>query len=185
MQTELAKLKRRPFLLPLVMPIVLLAAVILFVVWILDARTGTVVVLVPHAETEMSMGADPGLNVYGRERAAKLARMLISPPGAKRSVDAIYATELAGTQQTAMPIAENFGLAVNALSAGAWNNLPRKIRREHSGELVLVVGNATALPAIITSLSDESVTLKENEYDSMFIVYFSPLSKPRLVRLRY
>lgn len=185
MQTELAKFKRRPFLLPLVMPVLLFIAVALFVVWILDARTGTVVVLAPHAETEMSLGADPGLNVYGRERAAKLARMLISPPGEKRSVDAIYATESVSTQQTAMPIAENFGLAVNALSAGAWNNLPRKIRREHSGELVLVVGNAAALPAIVTALSDQPVTLQDNEYDSMFIVYFSPLSKPRLVRLRY
>lgn len=184
MQTELAKLKRRPLLLPLVMPVFLLAVVSLFVVWVLDARTSSVVVIVRHAETEMSTTADPSLNGTGRDRAARLVRML-GQVGDKRGVDAVFASELKRTQQTVMPLAESLGLAVNAVSDAAWNSLARKILREHNGELVLVSADLPAVTKLVEELSGEQVSLRDDEYDQMFIIYLSRLSKARLVRLRY
>lgn len=184
MQPELAKLRRKPLLLPLIMPIVLLAVVGLFVVWVLDARTSTVVVVVRHAETDMSADADPSLNAAGRERAARLARML-GQTGAQRGVDAVFASELKRTQQTVMPLAQVLGLAVNAVSGAAWNGLTGRIWREHNGEMVVVVGDSTAVSSLVEALSGEPASVGEDEYDAMFIVYLSRLSKPRLVRIRY
>lgn len=184
MQTELAKLKRRPLFLPLLMPFVLMAAVALFIVWVLDARTSTLVVVVPHAETEMSNSADPGLSAAGRERAIRLARML-GQSGERRGVDAIFASEYQRTQQTAIPLAEMLGLAVNAVSNADWRKLDSTIGREHNGEIVLVVGNSTTVPELVKALSGEQVTLREDEYDAIFMMYLSRLSNPRLIRLRY
>lgn len=182
MPTDLAKLKRRPLFLPLLMPFVLMAVVALFVVWVLDARTSTVVVVVRHAEVEAANSVDPGLSAAGRERAMRLARML-SQTGERRGVDAIFASEYQRSQQTAIPLAEMLGLAVNAVSNAAWRDLDSTIAREHNGEMVLVVGNA--VPELVKALSGEQVDLREDEYDAMFVLYLSRLSKPRLIKLRY
>lgn len=184
MQSDLAKLKRRPLLLPLLMPFVLMAVVALFVVWVLDARTSTVVVAMTHAETEANNSADPALSVAGRERAGRLARML-GQAGERRGIDAIFASEYQRSQQTAIPLAEMLGLAVNAVSDAAWRSLPSTISREHNGEMVLVVGNATTVPELVKALSGEQVSVREDEYDALFVLYLSRLSKPRLIRLRY
>lgn len=184
MPTDLAKLKRRPLFLPLLMPFVLMAVVALFVVWVLDARTSTVVVVVRHAEAEAANAVDPGLSAAGRERAARLARML-SQTGERRGVDAIFASEYQRSQQTAIPLAEILGLAVNAVSNAAWRNLDSAITREHNGEMVLVVGNANTVPELVKALSGEQVNVREDEYDAMFVLYLSRLSKPRLIKLRY
>lgn len=184
MQPELAKLRRRPLFLPLVVPFVLAAIVVLFVVWVLDARTSTVVVVVPHAEVETAAGADPALSAAGRERALRLARTL-GQSGERRGVDAIFASEYQRTQQTAIPLAESLGLAVNAVSNAAWRSLAATIRRQHNGEMVLVVGNAATVPELVHALSGEQVVLSDGEYDAMYMMYLSRLSKPRLVKLRY
>lgn len=184
MQPELAKLRRRPLFLPLVVPFVLAAIVVLFVVWVLDARTSTVVVVVPHAEVETAAGADPALSAAGRERALRLARAL-GQSGERRGVDAIFASEYQRTQQTAIPLAESLGLAVNAVSNAAWRSLAATIRRQHNGEMVLVVGNAATVPELVHALSGEQVVLSDGEYDAMYMMYLSRLSKPRLVKLRY
>jgi hypothetical protein len=100
-------------------------------------------------------------------------------------VDVVFASELKRTQQTVMPLAQTLGLAVNAVSGAAWNDLGGRILREHNGEMVLVAGDPPALPALIEKLSGEQVTTADDEYDTLFIVYLSRLSKPRLVKLRY
>lgn len=184
MQPELAKLRRRPLFLPLVVPFVLAAIVVLFLVWVLDARTSTVVVVVRHAEVETAAGADPALSAAGRERALRLARM-VAQSGERRGVDAIFASEYQRTQQTAIPLAESLGLAVNAVSNAAWRSLGATIRRQHNGEMVLVVGNTTTVPELVRDLSGEQIVLSDDEYDAMYLMYLSRLSKPRLVKLRY
>jgi phosphohistidine phosphatase SixA len=184
MDKDLGKLRRRPFLFPLVFPFLLLIGVVAVAVWLFDARASTVVVIVRHAEVEASADPDPGLSVDGRERAAKLARMLAQAQPV-RGIDAIFASEMRRTQQTVIPLSEVLALPVNVVPAAGWSDLPKKILREHRGEYVLVAGNTNTIPALIKSLTGEEVTLREDEYDAMFIVFAPQVSKRKVVRLRY
>jgi hypothetical protein len=50
---------------------------------------------------------------------------------------------------------------------------------------VLVAGSSNTIPALIEALSGERVSLREDEYDAMFIVFVPQFSKPKIVRVRY
>lgn len=184
MDKDLGRFRRRPFLFPLVVPFLVLIAVVGVAVWIFDARASTVVVIVRHAEVEAGTDSDPGLSVDGRERAARLARML-SQAQPVRGIDAIFASELRRTQQTVIPLSETLALPVNVVPSAGWTDLPRKILREHRGEYVLVAGHTNTIPALIEALTGEKVTLREDEYDAMFLVFAPQVSKRKVVRLRY
>ena len=64
-------------------------------------------------------------------------------------------------------------------------SLPRKIKREHRGEYVLVAGSTNTVPALIEALSGEKVDVREDEFDAMFIVFVPQISKAKVVRVRY
>jgi phosphohistidine phosphatase SixA len=184
MNSDLEKLRRRPFFFPLLFPVLVFIAVVAAAAWLFDARATTVVVVVRHAETEVGTDPDPGLSVDGRERAARLAKML-SQARPVRGIDAIFASELKRTQQTVTPLSETLALPLNVVPAATWNDLPRKILRSHRGEYVLVSGNSTTVPALIEALSGEKVELREDEYDAMFILFLPQISKKKVMRLRY
>jgi broad specificity phosphatase PhoE len=184
MNPNLDRMRRRPFFFPLVLPVLVFIALLAAAIWVFDARATTVVVVVRHAEVENSADPDPALSVDGRERAARLARML-SQARPVRGLDAIFTSEFRRTQQTATPVSESLALPLNIVPAAAWSSLPRKISREHRGEYVLVAGNVNTIPPLIEALSGERVTLREDEYDAMFIVFVPQFSKPKVVRLRY
>lgn len=184
MNNDLEKLRRRPFFFPLLFPVLVFIAVVAAAAWLFDARATTVVVVVRHAETEVGTDPDPGLSVDGRERAARLAKML-SQARPVRGIDAIFASELKRTQQTVTPLSETLALPLNVVPAATWNDLPRKILRSHRGEYVLVAGNSTTVPALIEALSGEKVELREDEYDAMFVLFLPQISKKKVMRLRY
>jgi phosphohistidine phosphatase SixA len=184
MNPNLDRMRRRPFFFPLVLPVLVFVALLAAAIWVFDARATTVVVVVRHAEVENPADPDPALSVDGRERAARLARML-SQAQPVRGLDAIFASEFRRTQQTATPVSESLALPLNIVPAAAWSSLPRKITREHRGEYVLVVGNVNTIPPLIKALSGEQVTLREDEHDAMFVVFVPQFSKPKVVRLRY
>jgi phosphohistidine phosphatase SixA len=184
MDKDLTQLRRRPFFFPLVLPLLLLGAVIAAGVWLFDARSSTVIVIVRHAEVEPTGDTDPALSVDGRERAARLARML-SQAQPVRGIDSIFASELRRTQQTVIPISEMLALPVNVVPSAAWGELPGKILREHRGEYVLVAGHSNTIPTLIKALTGEDVTIRDDEHDVMFIVFAPQVSKRKVVRLRY
>lgn len=184
MNRDLDKLRRRPFFFPLLFPVLVFGALVLAAVWLFDARATTVVVVVRHAETEPANDPDPALSVDGRQRAAQLAKMLSQVTPA-RGIDAIFATEARRTQQTVTPLSETLALPVNVQPAATWRDLPRKITRDHRGEYVLVAGNSNTIPPLVNALSGQDVALREDEYDTLFIVFVPQLSKPKVLRLRY
>ncbi|MFL6619245.1 MAG: histidine phosphatase family protein, partial [Povalibacter sp.] len=92
MNRDLEKLRRRPFFIPLLFPVLVFVAVVAAAAWLFDARATTMIVVVRHAEVEASTEADPGLSVDGRERAARLAKML-SQVRPMRGIDAIFTSE--------------------------------------------------------------------------------------------
>jgi phosphohistidine phosphatase SixA len=184
MNRDLDKLRRRPFFFPLVVPILVFIALVAAAAWLFDARATTVVVVVRHAEAEVSSDPDPGLGVDGRERAARLAKML-SQARPVRGIDAIFTSELRRTQQTVTPLSETLALPLSVVATAAWKDLPNRILRSHRGEYVLVAGNSTTVPALVQGLSGESVSVREDEYDAMFIVFVPQISKAKVVRVRY
>ena len=184
MQRDLDKMRRRPFFFPLVLPVLLFIAVVAAAAWVFDARATTVVFVVRHAETETGADPDPSLSVDGRERAARLARML-SQAQPVRGVDAIFASEFRRTHQTVTPLSETLALPVNLVPSATWNDLAKRITREHRGEYVLVAGSANTVPQLVKALSDTDVSLREDEYDAMFIIFVPQISKTRVVRVRY
>ncbi|HEY5808050.1 MAG TPA: phosphoglycerate mutase family protein, partial [Povalibacter sp.] len=169
---------------PLLFPVLVFIAVVAAAAWLFDARATTVVVVVRHAETEVGTDPDPGLNVDGRERAARLAKML-SHARPVRGIDAIFSSELKRTQQTVTPLSETLALPLNVVPSATWDELPSRILRGHRGEYVLVAGNTNTVPALVEALSGEKVELGEDEYDAMFIVFAPQISRPKVVRLRY
>ena len=184
MNRDLEKLRRRPFFFPLLFPVLVFVVVVAAAAWLFDARATTVIVVVRHAETEMGADPDPGLSVDGRERAARLAKML-SQARPARGIDAIFASELKRTQQTVAPLSETLALPLNVVPSATWNELPRRILRGHRGEFIVVSGNTTTIPPLIEALSGEKVQLRDDEYDAMFIVFAPQISKAKVVRVRY
>jgi phosphohistidine phosphatase SixA len=184
MNRELDKMRRRPFFFPLLLPIVVFVVLVGVVAWVFDARATTVVVVVRHAETEPVSDPDPALSVDGRERAARLAKML-SQARPVRGIDAIFASEFRRTQQTVMPLSETLALPLNVVPSATWNDLAQKIKRTHRGEYVLVSGSTTTVPALVEALSGEKVTLRDDEYDAMFILFVPQIANAKVVRIRY
>lgn len=184
MNQDLGKLRRRPFFLPLLFPVFVFIVVVVAAAWMFDARATTVVVVVRHAETEPGTDPDPGLSVDGRERAARLARML-SQARPARGVDAIFASELKRTQQTVAPLSETLALPLNVVPSATWDELPRRILRGHRGEYIVVSGNTNTVPVLVEALSGQKVELRDEEYDAMFIVFAPQISKSKVVRVRY
>ncbi|HEY7639125.1 MAG TPA: phosphoglycerate mutase family protein [Steroidobacteraceae bacterium] len=184
MQRDLDKMRRRPFFFPLVLPVLLFIALVAAAAWLFDARATTVVFVVRHAEVESPADADPDLSVDGRERAARLAKML-SQARPVRGIDAIFASEYKRTQQTASPLSETVSLPVNVVASAAWSELPRRILRDHRGEYVLVVGSASSATNLVEALSGEKVALRDDEYDTLFVVFVPQIAKTKVVRLRY
>lgn len=184
MNRDLDKLRRRPFFFPLIVPLLVFVGVVAAAAWLFDARATTVVVIVRHAEAEAGSDPDPALSVDGRERAARLAKML-SQARPVRGIDAIFSSEFRRSQQTVTPLSEMLALPLNVVPSVTWGELPRKILRGHRGEYVLVSGNSNNVPALVEALSGQQVEVRDDEYDAMFIVFVPQISKAKVVRIRY
>jgi phosphohistidine phosphatase SixA len=184
MQRDLDKMRRRPFFFPLVLPVLLFIALVAAAAWLFDARATTVVFVVRHAEIEVGNDPDPPLSVDGRERAARLAKVL-SQAQPVRGLDAIFASEFRRSHQTVTPLSETLALPVNVVPSATWSDLAKRITHDHRGEYVLVAGNSSNIPALVRDLSGETVTLREDEYDVMFVVFVPQVSKTKVVRMRY
>lgn len=143
----------------------------------------TTVILVRHAEKAVQ-GDDPPLAREGEERARRLAYAL-----GGLAVDAIYSTPTTRTRQTAKPLADLLGLKVDdklAYSATYAATMATKIRTEHAGHVVVVVGHSNSTPEVARALGvDDVPDIPESDYDNLFVVTLSRSTRPRLLALRF
>ncbi len=139
------------------------------------AETVTVV-LVRHAEKE-SAGDDPGLTEQGRNRARILERALRS-----LDVDAVYTSEYRRNAATAAPLCEARGLERRQVSARDTSGLVAKLRAEHGGQTVVVVGHSNTIPQILRMLG-VTHAIEKAEYDDLYVVAYGP--DTRWMRLHY
>lgn len=184
MSEPLTDLRRRPFLVPLVLPLVALLLAGAGAVWLGSGASTTVVILVRHAEPAASTSGDPELSAEGVRRAEQLGPFLADALPAN-PVDHIYAADTRRAQQTAASVANQFKLPINLLGGSDWDRLARRIRTDHEGETVVVVGYASTLPAVLNHLSASRVGTDADDFGSIFVVVMPSPGQPRVLRLRY
>jgi len=184
MSETLNRLRRRPLFAPLWLPVFALLAAGAGVYWLGTWARTTVVILVRHAEPAVSDSGDPDLNAAGEQRVTGLGEYLAGVlEGTK--VDYLYAADTRRAQQTAAPIANQFGLPINLLASSDWEDLAGRLRREHRGETVVVVGYATTLPGVVAALTGQTVRIGDADYGSIFVVLLPSPGDPRVLRLNY
>jgi broad specificity phosphatase PhoE len=184
MTDHLTRLRRRPLLAPLLVPLLAVIVAGAGVAWVGTWARTTVVVLVRHAEPAASSTGDPDLSPAGERRAAMLGEFLADAlPG--RTVDHLYAADTRRAQQTAASVANQFKLPINVLAASDWPGVASRVKRQHRGETVVVVGYASTLPGVLSQLSASNMTLDPDDYGSVFVVVVPSPGQPRVVRLRY
>ena len=148
----LTKLRRRPFMAPLLIPLLGILMAVAGVYWLGTWSRTTVVVLVRHAEAGDSTSGDPDLSPAGEKRVASLGAF-IDDALAERKVD--------------------------------WSGLAARIKREHRGKTVVVVGYATTLPGVISQLSGSDYVMRDDEFDALYVVVLPSPGETRVLRLRF
>lgn len=165
--------------------IIILIIVIVWVVWIWlpcpDQRV-TTVFLVRHAEYDPntdSSGVNPDLSGDGEQRANVLANVL-----SKVEIDTIFSTDTSRTKGTATPLNVSQGVSITIYSD--LDLLVNKIRQNHVGEKVVIVGHAPTVPNIINKFvgSPQGYSIG-NEFYKIFIVSIPESGNPWVVELKY
>ena len=148
------------------------------------AQAPTTVILVRHAEKGGDPGdRDPELSDAGRERASTLAHVL-----GELDIDAIYSTPFLRTRHTAQPIADLLGVEITVTppTRTMVDDIAATIRRDHAGDVILVVGHSNTIPGVVNALgAGPFENLTEDEYDDLFVVTLTADGTASVVRLRY
>ncbi len=156
---------------------ILIALPILY--WYFCWGPSTTVFLARHADRQDGVDA---LTAAGAARARALAHVL-----EKSGISAIYTSEATRTQQTVAPTANLLGIVPVAMAAADVAGLVRAIRRDHSGQSVLVVGHSDTVPQIIAEFGGPNVVIGANEYDNLYVLTLCRCrwARVRLTNLQY
>ncbi len=190
MKRDHISFQRRPFLTPIWLTAaaaVLALGLAVFAAWVWGTASSTTVVVIRHAEKDLSANAeDPPLTAAGQARAALLAQMFGDAKNLGH-LDAIYTSPALRNRLTAAPLAERLGLRATVVPADDSRGLVRRVLREHSGERVLIVGHSDTVPEIVATLSDNSNVpeMDDEEYGTIYIVTVPRVGNANLLRLHY
>jgi broad specificity phosphatase PhoE len=143
----------------------------------------TVVIIVRHAEKATTPADDPPLTDAGVARARALASILASA-----NVQAVISTPLVRTRETARPVAEERGLAVETVALGPVPEHAKAVAdavRKHAGQTVLVVGHSNTVPAIIAALGGPNLPdLCDSQYSGLYTLVIDAKST-RMIQSSY
>jgi broad specificity phosphatase PhoE len=183
--TQSPKVRRRPFLAPLWLLAAagVAACALAFGAW--RAADTTTVLLVRHAEKQLSTIEDPPLAPQGELRAQRLGQMF-GGRGTPARISAIYVSDTRRAQQTAAPVEAHTGLKAQVVPAADVKALARRILDEHGGESVLVIGHSNTIPALVQELAGSSVPpITADDYASIYIVSVPTFGRASVLRLEY
>jgi broad specificity phosphatase PhoE len=190
MKKDHVSFQRRPFLTPIWLTAIAWVAVLslaIFAVWAWGTANSTTVIVIRHAEKDLSVSvADPPLTAAGEARAALLARMFGDAKDLGR-VDAIYVSPALRNRLTAAPLAARLGIRATVVPVGDSRALARRALREHSGGRVLIVGHSDTVPQIVAALSGNAKIpeIVDQEYGTMYLVTVPRIGRANLLRLNY
>lgn len=142
------------------------------------------VVLVRHAELQGAAMAEPKhlpLSEAGEARAKRLATMLKDS-----DIGAIYVTDFVRTNKTGEPLARELKKELIALPKGDPQQLVDRLRRNHGGQTVLLVGHSDTLPGLLKAFGlPEEIQIAPEDYSNVFVVVPKTQAAPTLLRMRY
>jgi broad specificity phosphatase PhoE len=182
--------QRRPFLTPIwltAIAAVIVLGFVVFAAWVWGTAGSTTVIVVRHAEKDLSVSVtDPPLSAAGEARAALLARMF-GDAKVLGHVDAIYVSPALRNRLTAAPLAARLGISPTVAPTDDTRGLARRALHEHAGGRVLIVGHSDTVPRIVAALSGEPKIpeIGDQEYGTMYIVTVPRIGDANLLRLNY
>jgi 2,3-bisphosphoglycerate-dependent phosphoglycerate mutase len=142
------------------------------------------IILVRHAELQGAAMADPKslpLSADGKARAQRLASILKDS-----GVGAIYVTDFARTNQTAQPLSQGIDRPLTVVPKGDPQELVERLRKNHAGQVVLLVGHTDTLPGLIKALGCAcDIKIDAQDYGNLFIVTPKGDGAAAFLRLRY
>lgn len=147
------------------------------------AESPTIIYLVRHAEPDVGPPQDPFLSKAGEKRAYDLQQVLRSA-----GLSAIYHTEARRTRQTVRALAGLLEIVPRMMGAPEVDRLVERLKTEHRGQSVLVVGHSDTIPAILKGLGisvDRVPAIGAHEFDHLFVVIMPPSGAPSLLHLHY
>jgi len=140
----------------------------------------TTIIVVRHADRA---GTADSLSTAGVERARDLAQ------AAKMAkLQAIYVTDTRRSRDTAAPAAAMAHVTPEVYDAKGYEALIKRIRQDHAGGSVLIVGHSNTVPDIIRAAGGPEVdAIGENEYTGLYVVAVTgtPICGATLVQLQY
>lgn len=154
--------------------------------WFFESQATTTIIFVRHAEQTSHDEADPGLSDAGKRRVTELTRQLIDAD-VVAGIDAIYATPLKRSQETARPLADQLDLPINSYDPADTEQVLEAILKDHKGEIILVVGHSNTVPVLIANLgaSKNVPPIATNEFDNIYIISIPWFGKTKTIRLRF
>ena len=166
--------------------IIIYTAIAIGLAWFFESQATTTILFVRHAEKSADPAGDPGLSDAGRQRVAELTRQL-RDADVVAGIDAIYATPLRRTQETAQPIADALDLPINTYDAADTEVVLENILDKHKGKIILVVGHSDTIPELIANLgaSKNVPPIAEGEYDNIYLISIPWFGKTKTIRLRF
>lgn len=151
------------------------------------ALADTTVYVVRHAEKRATPAntpratSDPELTDAGQQRAIQLARVLRSA-----DITATFSSQFKRTRLTAEPTAERAKVKHIVHPAGEEKGLVELILGSYANKSVLVVAHSNTIPKILRQLGyDGKVSIKESDYDNLFVVRVGKDGNASSIRLHY
>lgn len=142
------------------------------------------VILVRHAELQgaaMATPKDVALSEAGKARAQRLAGLLKDS-----GVGAIYVTDFVRTNKTAEPLSQELDKKMTVLPKGDPGELVERLRRNHAGQTVLLVGHTDTLPGLMKALGHPlEIKIGTEDYGNIFVVMPKSDGAATFLRLRY
>jgi broad specificity phosphatase PhoE len=185
--------QRRPFLTPIWLTVIAAIGSVMavcfaaFMVWVWATAGSTTVIVIRHAEKDLSASAvEPPLSQAGEARAALLARMF-GDAKVLGHLDAIYVSPALRSRLTAAPLAASLGIGVTVAPADDPRGLALRVLHEHRGGRVLIVGHSDTVPQIVATLSGNPniPEIGDQEYGTLYIVTVPRIGHAALLRLNY
>lgn len=162
------------------------AIAVLGLAYFFEQRPSTTILFVRHTDTDPAVAQDPPLSERGRARAELLADFL-QDVDVVSGVNAIFVGHNKRSEQTAAVLAGRLNLAMEARDQDNVASYIRYIMRHHNGEIVLVVADGEAIPAMIDELhgSKKLPPFDPKDFDELYIVTSPWYGKVKTLRLHY
>jgi len=140
------------------------------------AHAQSAIILVRHAELQAAAMAGPRqvpLSQAGSARAERLAPLLKD-------------AHITRTQKTAEPLSHELKEKPTVVPKGDPRELVARLRKEHAGQNVLLVGHTDTLPGLLKALGHPAdVKIDSDDYGNVFVVVPKGDAAPVFMRLRY